>query len=121
MRDQRLQVFRNAIDTLIESLEAVVRLSRWNDGETKPEPLVAAASKLLERLGIADRLAASRFQGPPADIAKVTAMCAAMKRLDAAYLEYMRRTEAPSPDRAAAASDLESEISATAANREAWA
>lgn len=120
MRDQRLQVFRNAVDTLVESLEAVVRLSRWTDGDTKPESLVLAASKLLERLGTADRLAASHFHGPAAETAKVTAMCAALKRLDAAYLEYMRRTESPSPDRAAAASDLESEISATTAGSGSW-
>src|SRR6476646_3585192 len=114
MRDQRLRVFRSAVDGLIESLDAIVRLSRWNGSEAKPEPLVDAAAKLLERLGVADRLAASRFNGPPADQAKVTAMCAALRRLDAAYLAYCKQI-AGAEETIEAAATLESEVSATSA------
>jgi protein tyrosine phosphatase (PTP) superfamily phosphohydrolase (DUF442 family) len=113
MRDQRLRVFRTAVDGLVESLDAFVRLSRWTEGESKPEPLVAAAAKLFERLGAADRLAASQFQGPPADTAKVTAMCSALKRLDAAYLAYCKQG-ASATHRAEAMTALETEIAATA-------
>jgi uncharacterized protein (DUF1800 family) len=119
MRDQRLQVFRKAIETLTESLEAVVRLSRWTGPEAKPEALVSAANKLQERLGAADRLAASHFNGPTADVAKVTAMRAAMKKLDAAYLAYMQQSS-NAADRKAAADALESEIAATTTDAEAW-
>lgn len=119
MKDQRLIVFRKAIDTLIESLEAVVRLSRWSGTEPKPEPLVSAAAQLLDRLGAADRLSATKFAGPTADVAKVNAMCAAMKRLDAAYLAYMQQSSSPA-DRKTAADTLESEVAATAAGAEAW-
>jgi hypothetical protein len=114
-----MRVFRTATLGLVESLDAVVRVSRWNEGEVKPEPLVAAAAKLLDRLGAADRLAASQFQGPPADVAKVTAMCSAMKRLDAAYLAYCKQSASPA-QRAEAATALETEIAATSELALSW-
>lgn len=120
MRDQRLRVFRTAVDGLIESLDAVVRLSRWNEGESKPEPLVSAAAKLLDRLGAADRLSASQFNGPASDVQKVTAMRSAMKRLDAAYLAYCKQ-RASRTEQAEAATTLEAEISATSALAVQWA
>ncbi|CAN5662772.1 hypothetical protein BH09MYX1_BH09MYX1_58340 [soil metagenome] len=123
MKDHRLQIFRNAVEGLVESLEAVIRLSRWTGQEAKPEPLVAAASQLISRLGTADRLAASRFSGPAADVTRVTAMCAAMRRLDAAHLVYRKRMDevrgnAEGANDAAAA--LEVEVAATTAGAAAW-
>jgi hypothetical protein len=119
MKDQRLQVFRTAVQGLIESLEAVVRLSRWDSTDAKPEPLVASAAKLVDRLGAADRLATTRFNGPATEAAKVTAMCAAMQRLDVAYRAYRHQMES-AHDRADAAALLETEIAATSAGAAAW-
>ena len=119
MKDQRLQVFRDATASLIESLEAFVRLARWTDAEPKPESLVRSAAKLHDRLGAADRLSASRFHGPPPEMAKFAAMCTAMKRLDAAYLAYCRDATHAS-DKTEAATTLECEVSATAAGAHAW-
>jgi hypothetical protein len=109
MRDQRLRVFRTAVDSLLESLDAIVRLSRWTEADPRPEPLVTAAAKVQERLRAADRLAASRYSGPPAEVAKVTLLCGGMKRLDAAFLTYCKNRVA-----ADAASTLEAEVSAVA-------
>lgn len=119
MRDQRLSVFRAAVDGLIESLDAVVRLSRWSDGEPKPEPLVTAAAKLQDRLGAAERLVASRFAGTANDAAKVTAMCSALKRLDAAHLTYCKQS-ASKGEKAEATTALESEVSSTSALAASW-
>jgi hypothetical protein len=105
-----VKVFRAALDGLIESLDALVRVTRWSDSETPPEPLRAAVSKLNERLGSADRLASGAFVGSPADTSKVNAMCGTMKRLDAAYVAYRKRLESR-PDQAAdAAAALETDI-----------
>jgi hypothetical protein len=93
MKEHRMQVFRSAIEDLIESLEAVIRLSRWSDTEPKPEPLVLSAGKLLARLGTADRLSSAKFHGTPAETSKVAAMCVVLKRLDAAYLAYRQQLE----------------------------
>ena len=117
-------VFRSTVDGLIESLEAVIRLSRWNGTEPKPEPLVTSASKLLERLGAADRLSAAKFQGPATDVVKVNAICEAMKRLDAAYLVYRQQTEATTPSARGnpleATMALETEVAATTAGAATW-
>ena len=123
MRDQRLKVFRDAVEQLIESLEAFIRLARWDGTEAKPEPLVALSAKLLDRLGAADRLSDARFQGPPAEVAKVDAMRVALKRLDAAYAAYCRETRnaAAGTDLKAAVATLESEVGATAATASSWA
>ncbi len=110
MRDRRVETYRSAATALVESLEAVVRLSRWTGEEAAPEPLVSAAKKIGERLGAADRLVASPYEGPPADLVRVTAMRDAMKRLDVAYRAY-EKDAASSPEAAReAATTLEHEV-----------
>lgn len=120
MRDQRLKVFRDAVEQLIESLEAHVRLARWDSTEPKPAPLASAASKLIDRLGAADRLSAARYQGPATDVAKVDAMRGAMKRLEGAYAAFRKETQSGGEILAAAAT-LESEVGAVASTSRAWA
>ena len=118
MRDRRVQAFRSAALALIESLEAVVRLSRWTGDDAAPEPLVASASKIVERLGAADRFVSSRYDGPQADAARVAAMCEAMKKLDVAYRAYRAKAEGSPEDAREAAATLEYEVAAVDAG--AW-
>src|SRR5690349_5162394 len=118
MKDRRLEVFRTAVFSLMESLDAVVRLSRWGEAEPPPEPLVAAEGKLLERLGAAERLSSAKFNGSPADAGRVTVLCAAMKRLDAAYLTYRKTVESSRENSEDAAALLEIEIAGTTAGLE---
>lgn len=106
MKDQRIQVFRTATFALIESLDAVVRLSRWNTDDVVPDPLRDAAAKVVERLGSANRLAGGKFNGNVADAERVTKMCDAMKKLDAAYVAY-RKGAVSAPEAASAALELE--------------
>jgi len=115
MKDQRLKVFRTALDALVESLDALVRVSRWSDPDAPPpEPLLVAASKLAERLGVAGRLASGTFVGTPVDVNKVSAMCAAMKRLDVAYVAYRKRVDS-NPREVDAAATLEVDIAEASA------
>ncbi len=111
MKDQRLKVFKTALDALVESLDAQVRVARWSDtAEPPPEPLRIAASKLTERLGAADRLASGTFVGSPVDTTRVNAICATMKRLDVAYVAYRKRLEGKPEQLGDAASALELDI-----------
>lgn len=110
MNEQRIQVFRLALEGLIESLNAFVRLSRWPDGDAPPEPLRLAASKLVERLGSAERLAAGRFLGSPREVERVSVLCVAMRSLDAAYVKFRRRSEVVPERLAEASAVLEAEI-----------
>lgn len=94
MKDERVTFIKKALDGLIESLDATVRVHRWSDPDAIPEPLKEAASRLLDRLGAADRLSSSTFTGSPADVARVKTLFASMVRLDAAYVAYRQECEA---------------------------
>jgi hypothetical protein len=120
MKDQRLRVFRGAIDALVESLDALVRVSRWTEADPPPDPLRVAASKLVDRLGAANRLSSGTFLGSPADANKVTAMCAAMKRLDGAYVAYRKRVASAPEQVVDAAAALELEIAEAMGGAQYW-
>ena len=121
MKDHRLQVFRGALEGLIESLDALVRVSRWAEAEPPPDPLQSAAAKLLDRLGTAGRLSSSAFVGgTAADTTKVNAMIATMKRLDAAYVTYRKRVESSPAQQKDAAATLEAEIAEATAGVAEW-
>ena len=108
-RDARLTQFRSVLDALIESLDASVRLTRWKEGETKPEALERSAALLLERLGSANRLASAKFVGAPAFVVTSTAIGEAIQALDQAYADY-RKSSARGPaalEEAAVALDAE--------------
>jgi hypothetical protein len=90
MKDSRIIIFRKALDKLVDSLEARVRIERWAESESIPDPLRESAAQLITRLGAANRLAAGRFSGGVADTARVTAIADAVRRLDTAYVAYCR-------------------------------
>ncbi len=120
MKDQRLKVFQGAIESLIESLDALVRVARWSGAEPPPEPLRSAVAKLVDRLGTAGRLSSGSFAGTPTDSNKVNAMCAAMKKLDVAYVAYRKRIESTPEQIVDAAAALEVEIGEATATSASW-
>jgi hypothetical protein len=120
MKDQRIPFIRKTLDSVLESLEATLRVKRWS-GSDVPEPLRLAADRLVERLGTADRLGASEFRGSPSDMSRVTAMLAAMKRLDTAYVAYRSRIEKSPTEKDAAAEALDEEIIQVKSGMDAWA
>lgn len=110
MNDQRITYFRRALEALVDSLDATARLSRWDSEEVAPEPLRESAGKLGERLGAANRLASGKFVGATQVVASLTGMSGAIKRLDAAYVQYRHRIEAQPAERDDAAVALDVEI-----------
>jgi hypothetical protein len=112
MKDSRVTVFRKTLEGLIESLDATVRLTRWSGEESIPEPLKVSASLLVDRLGTADRFASSTFNGAQADVARVNLMLSAMRRLDAAYVDYRQHLSQSATEREKAALALDAEIDA---------
>src|SRR5689334_10471321 len=110
MKDQRIPHLRRTLQELMESLEATARLSRWDSQEFAPEPLRESAAKLSERLHAANRLAAVNYAGAPPVVASLTGMSGAIKRLDAAYVEYRHRLEASPLERDAAGVALDEEL-----------
>ena len=121
MKDERVTFFRKALEGLIESLDATVRVMRWSGEDGIPEPLQESASLLVTRLGTADRLASGNFAGSATDTARVTAMCAAMRRLDAAYVAYRQKLDTAPTERDAAGMTLDAEIDEVKADARRWA
>ena len=110
MNDQRIASFRRALEALVESLDATARLSRWDSAESAPEPLEQSAAKLDERLSAANRLAGDKFVGATPVVALLTGMSDAIKRLDAAYVQYRYRIDSKPADVEEAAVALDAEI-----------
>jgi hypothetical protein len=121
MKDQRVPFIRRALDGVLESLEATLRVKRWTGAEEIPAPLQKAATRLVERLGTADRLAATAFRGTPQDVGRVEAMVTAIRRLDAAYVAFRQSLERKPDDLEAAAVALTEEIDHVKSGIDHWA
>jgi hypothetical protein len=112
--------FRKVLTSLVESLDATVRVARWSGPEAIPAPLKNSASKLLDHLGAANRFASDRYLGSPPVVACMTAMSAATKALDGAYVEYRRHLEGQKAELDRAAMALDHEIDAVKATSHLW-
>ena len=118
-KDPRIVTFRGALESLIESLDATVRIARWDaSGEPIPEPLRRSAGQLQERLGSANRLAAGRFVGAPAVLATSDAIKEAVRGLDAAFVAYRKRAEGDQSKEATI--ELDSEVGRIKLDAHRW-
>ena len=106
MKDSRIPSFRRSLEDLVESLDATLRLKRWDEREVVPDPLRESASRLVARIGAADRMASGVFNGNPADVSRVQALTGAMRRLETGYLTYRKQLESGSVDPTEAANEL---------------
>ena len=110
-QDPRIVTFRSALESLIESLDATVRIARWQaGGEPIPEPLRRSAAQLQERLGSASRLAGGRIVGAPAVVATSSAIREAVEQLDAAFVAYRKHADAGPDQQDEAAIELDAEV-----------
>lgn len=120
--DPRIVTLRGAFDQLLESLDATVRIARWQSegGEAIPEPLEKSASQLMDRLGTATRLASDKFVGAPAVVASSQAIQAAVRELDAAYVAYRKHVDASAADKNEAAMMLDAELGRVKVTAQGW-
>jgi hypothetical protein len=120
-KDPRIVTFRGALESLIESLDATVRIARWEPGgEPIPEPLRRSAEQLQERLASANRLAAGRFVGAPAVVATSDAIREAVRDLDAAFVAYRKRSDGSPSQRDEAAIELDGELGRIKLDAHRW-
>jgi hypothetical protein len=120
LKDKRVEVFRGALESLIESLDATARIVRWNGAEAVPEPLERAALLIDDRLGMANRIAANKFSGSQVLADMMSSMSDAVRRLDAAYIAYRHRLETTPTQRDDAANFLDQEIGEVRADAHRW-
>lgn len=121
MKDKRVAARRGALESLLESLDATVRIVRWNGAEHVPEPLQAAAEQVGDRLGRAKRAFSEKFFGAPVLVTAIKKMGDAVGRLEVAYDAYHARVEASPSQREDAASALDQEIGEVRADAHEWA
>ncbi|HEY1698030.1 MAG TPA: hypothetical protein VGG39_37980 [Polyangiaceae bacterium] len=120
-KDPRIVTFRSALELLLESLDATVRVARWETGgEEIPEPLRRSAASLQDRLGSANRLAAGRFVGAPAVVATSAAIREAVQQLDAAFVAYRKRVDSGAEAKAEAAIGLDAEVGRIKLDAHRW-
>jgi hypothetical protein len=119
MKDTRVKSLQTALKRLADSLDATVRLKRWEPTEAVPEPLSRLALDLPGRLDLASRLAAGTFLSSSADAARVDAMRVATERLAAAYGAYRGNPDLANDERSAAIV-LEEEIGQVRSDTMAW-
>jgi hypothetical protein len=107
--DPRIVTFRGALESLLESLDATVRIARWqqSDGGPVPEALQRSAVQLQVRLGSATRLASGKFAGTAAVVEKSDAIKEAVRDLDAAFVTYRKRLDGAASERDEAALELD--------------
>jgi hypothetical protein len=118
-KDPRIVTFRGALESLLEALDATVRIARWEaGGEPIPEPLRQSAAQLQDRLGSANRLAAGRFVGAPAVVATSDAIKEAVRDLDAAFVAYRKR--AAGGQREEAVIELDGEVGRIKLDAHRW-
>jgi hypothetical protein len=117
-KDPRIVTIRGALESLIESLDATLRIARWAGGEPIPEPLRHSAAQLQDRLGSANRLAAGRFVGAPAVVATSDAIKEAVRGLDAAFVSYRKRADGG--QREEAVIELDSEVGRIKLDAHRW-
>jgi hypothetical protein len=110
MKDQRVSYLRATLDGLVESLEATLRIARWEGPDGVPEPLRLSAAQLVDRLGTANRLAADRYTGSPKVVEALSTMSSAIQRLDAAFVVYRRGTAGTDAQREEGSLALDAEI-----------
>ena len=120
--DPRIVTFRGAFESLLESLDATVRIARWQHegGEVIPEPLQKSASQLIHHLGAATRLASGKFVGAPAVVASSDAIRTAVRDLDAAYVTYRKHLDSSPRDKGEAAIALEAELGRVKVVAQGW-
>jgi hypothetical protein len=114
--------FRGALEALLESLDATVRIARWpREGEEAvPEPLQKSASQLVLRLFAATRLASGRFVGAPAVAAISDDIRKAVGELDAAYLVYRKHVDSTPAEKGEAAMALDAELGRVKLDAHLW-
>ena len=122
-KDPRIVTFRGALESLIESLDATVRIARWQGGveaEPIPEPLQRSAGRLQESLGSATRLAAGKFVGAPAVVVTSDAIREAVNELEGAFLAYRKRVDGVAGDRDEAAIALDAVVGRVKLDAHRW-
>jgi len=120
MNDRRVEVIREALDALIDSISAVSRLKRWDAADSVPESLSKSAALLDQRLAAANKLASTNFVGTPLVASRLNGISDAVRRLDRAWTDYLARVEKDPPQTSLALDALDTEVDEVKVGSDRW-
>ncbi len=110
MNDRRVTAIRNALEALVESIDATLRIARWDISDPLPDSLRLAAAQLEANLKVANELARGNVSGTPAIVHRLTVSSAAVQRLTTAYQEFVNLKGGEAADLATARENLDAAI-----------
>ncbi len=110
MNDRRVNAIRNALEALIESVDATSRIARWGQQDPVPDSLRQAAERLEANRKAANSLTLDRASGAPAIVHRLSASTSAIRSLSAAYDEFLGCRLDPNNDISNALENLDAAI-----------
>jgi hypothetical protein len=91
MNDRRVAAIREALENLLDSIDATSRLKRWDVTEPFPESLRKSATELDARLESANQLASKSYVGSQLVVSRLSGISDAIRRLDWACKDFRER------------------------------
>jgi hypothetical protein len=120
MNDRRVAAIREALEALLDSIDATSRLQRWDASDSVPESLRRSAALFDQRREAANKLAASSYVGNILVLSRLNGISDAIRRLDRAC-EEMRTRVAQDPQQVSAALDaMDTEVDEVKNEAERW-
>lgn len=120
MNDRRVAAIREALELLLESIDATCRLKRWDATDSFPESMRQSASQLDARLAAANKLAGGSYVGNALVVARLNGLSDAIRRVDRAYSDYLARVDGTPEHLAAALEALGAEVDEVKMASERW-
>lgn len=110
MNDRRVSAIRDALEAFVESVDATSRIARWDQTEPLPDSLREAAAEVDAIRTAANKLTVDRALGAPAIVHRLTVSSSAIRRLSAAYEEFLSCKLDPANDITVALANLDAAI-----------
>jgi hypothetical protein len=110
MNDRRVTAIRSALEALVESIDATMRIARWDISDPVPDSLRLAAAQLEANMKLANELARGNVSGTPAIVHRLSVTSSAVIRLTAAYREFESLKNGQADEVATARENLDAAI-----------
>jgi hypothetical protein len=120
MNDRRVAAIREALEVLLDSIDATSRLKRWDASDSFPESMRQSATQLDQRLEAANKLAASSYVGNTLVVSRLNGISDAIRRLDRACTDFRVRIAQDPTQLSAALDAMDAEVDEVKNESERW-
>jgi len=120
MNDRRVAAIREALENLLDSIDATSRLKRWDATDPFPESLRKSATELDQRLEVANQLASKSYVGSTLVVSRLNGISDAIRRLDRACADFRARIALDPLQVSAALDAMDAEVDEVKNAAERW-